>query len=164
MLPRVVLRRAFVLASVAWAVVLPLAPLAVTRPPSGRLYAFAFLVYGLGSTVCHQLPGRSFFLHGAQWPVCARCAGIYAGGALGAIAWVARVRRMAFTWSAAGRAAGAETLALVAAWTPAAITLLYEWTTGITPSNLARALSGLPAGFVVGWIVVTATASRPAMR
>ena len=28
---------------------------------------------------CHQLQDRSFFYHGMQFPVCARCTGIYLG-------------------------------------------------------------------------------------
>ena len=28
---------------------------------------------------CHRRPDRSFFLHGRQFPVCARCAGVFAG-------------------------------------------------------------------------------------
>lgn len=30
-------------------------------------------------TVCHQMPERSFFWKGKQFPVCARCTGIYIG-------------------------------------------------------------------------------------
>lgn len=29
---------------------------------------------------CHQKPERSFIIKGRQFPVCARCAGVYAGG------------------------------------------------------------------------------------
>jgi uncharacterized membrane protein len=28
---------------------------------------------------CHQLPERSFFIHGKQFPVCARCTGVFIG-------------------------------------------------------------------------------------
>lgn len=34
-------------------------------------------------TGCHQLPERSFFIHGRQFPVCARCTGVFAGEILG---------------------------------------------------------------------------------
>ncbi|MGN0696552.1 MAG: DUF2085 domain-containing protein [Oscillospiraceae bacterium] len=28
---------------------------------------------------CHQMPERSFFIHGCQLPVCARCTGVFIG-------------------------------------------------------------------------------------
>lgn len=34
---------------------------------------------------CHQLPERSFFIHGYQFPVCARCTGIIVGYIISAI-------------------------------------------------------------------------------
>lgn len=33
--------------------------------------------------LCHQLPERSFFFHGRQFPICARCTGIFIGYLLG---------------------------------------------------------------------------------
>jgi hypothetical protein len=42
---------------------------------------------------------------------------------------------------------------VIAAALPTAATLLFEWTTGRTPSNLVRAVAGLPLGAVVAWIV-----------
>ena len=29
--------------------------------------------------ICHKIPERSFFIRGKQFPVCARCTGIYIG-------------------------------------------------------------------------------------
>lgn len=37
------------------------------------------------ATGCHQLPERSFFIRGRQFPVCARCTGVFAGELLGII-------------------------------------------------------------------------------
>ncbi|MBC3517186.1 DUF2085 domain-containing protein [Neobittarella massiliensis] len=31
---------------------------------------------------CHQMPKRSFFIHGYQFPVCARCTGLLVGNIL----------------------------------------------------------------------------------
>jgi len=69
---------------------LPLAPYLASRPhasPAGTVVVVA--VYGIGSLICHQLPERSFRLWTAQMPVCARCAGIYFGAAIAAIALAA---------------------------------------------------------------------------
>jgi uncharacterized membrane protein len=69
---------------------LPLAPSLASRPhasPAGTVVIVA--VYGIGSLICHQLPERSFRLWTAQMPVCARCAGIYFGAAIAAIALAA---------------------------------------------------------------------------
>ena len=73
-------------------------------------------LYAVGWLICHQRPERSFHLAGAQLPVCARCLGLYAGGAAGAIGLgdgraVASVRlagafcrhRLGRHWSANGR-------------------------------------------------------------
>lgn len=34
---------------------------------------------------CHRRPDRSFFIHGKQFPVCARCTGVFAGECFGVI-------------------------------------------------------------------------------
>jgi uncharacterized membrane protein len=140
------MRRAFVAAAIGWAGALPLATWAASIPHAARAwYAAAFVVYGAGSFVCHQLPQRSFYLWATQMPVCARCTGIYAGAALTALASVTASRR-----AAAGT--NART-ALVLAAVPTLATLAYEWTTGHVPSNLTRAMAGVPLGGVVAWIV-----------
>ena len=66
----IILRRAFVTASIAWAVLLPIAPFAASQPAPARFwYGLGFVVYGAGTFVCHQLPWRSFHLWAAQMPV-----------------------------------------------------------------------------------------------
>jgi Predicted membrane protein (DUF2085) len=164
------LRRAFVGASVTWFVALPLAAFASSRPyPPTPLYLLSFGTYLVGSLLCHQRPERSFFLWGSQMPVCARCTGIYAGAALAALAlpFIARLkpsRRSADGAEAArstGNALGPARMLLTVSIVPAAATLVYEWTTGHVPANWIRAVSGLPIGVVVAWIVQSAARERP---
>ncbi|MCL2434314.1 MAG: DUF2085 domain-containing protein [Clostridia bacterium] len=46
--------------------------------------SFHRFLMALGAlTRCHQLPERSFFWRGRQFPVCARCTGLFAGFLLG---------------------------------------------------------------------------------
>jgi hypothetical protein len=88
-------RRALIAGAILWVGLLWLAPLGATQSSPGHLlYVLAIGVYSVGRFICHQLPERSFYLWTAQLPVCARCTGIYVGGALAAIvaatrpAWV----------------------------------------------------------------------------
>jgi Predicted membrane protein (DUF2085) len=159
------LRRAFVGTSATWLVALPLATFASSRPYSPTpVYLLSFGTYLVGSLLCHQRPERSFFLWGSQMPVCARCTGIYAGAAIAALAlpFVARLKssRRSADGAEAARSTGftlhwARNL-LIVSIVPAAATLGYEWTTGDTPANWIRAVSGLPIGVVVAWIVRSA--------
>lgn len=154
-----VLRRAFLAAAILWTLALPLATWAASRPHASALpYAFAFTVYGLGSFVCHQRPERSFFLWGAKMPVCARCAGIYLGGAVAAIgsAFLVLGSRFGSGFKVLG-AYRQQQIALVLSVVPTAATLAYEWSTGHMPAGWVRALAGAPMGAVVAWIVMTAT-------
>jgi hypothetical protein len=165
------LRRAFVGASTAWSIAILLAPVVASRPQaqaSSVGYALALMMYAAGSLICHQRPERSFHLLGTQMPVCARCAGIYAGAAVAAIvAWFRTARagrllsmdsrsparpgfsRTIDTWQGLSPASRA----LLVSALPTAGTLLYEWATGQTPGNWIRLTSGAPLGAAVAWIV-----------
>jgi uncharacterized membrane protein len=143
-----VLRLAIVAASVAWAIVLPLAPLVAGRPHApAASAAFALAVYAVGSVICHQLPERSYHLFGAQMPVCARCTGIYLGAAVSAVL-------AARGSSSTGLAQRTLRLVLFAVAVPTALTLVFEWTTGVTPSNTVRFAAGVPIGAAIAWAVV----------
>lgn len=58
------------------------------------LWCLATLVpaaHPLFGLVCHQIPDRSFAVHGVPLPVCARCTGLYFGFLLGSLALAASI-------------------------------------------------------------------------
>jgi hypothetical protein len=156
----VLLRRAFLISSVTWAACIPLTAYAASRPDAASfVYGFAVAAYSIGHLICHQLPARSFHVWGAAMPVCARCTGIYVGASLAAVALT--VARLGLSAEAAAATADGvmsdgharARIVLLAAFVPTAATLLFEWTTGVTPANWIRALAGIPLGVAVAWAV-----------
>ena len=123
------------LAACAWLALIVFAPLLPVP-----LAAVAYLA---GSLVCHQLPERSFHIGAAQLPVCARCLGIYSGF-LACVLVKFQVPGSRF--------------AVVAGAAPTAVTVAFEWLGLWQPSNLARALAGVPLGAVVAFVVIDAVA------
>jgi uncharacterized membrane protein len=124
-----------------WTGALPLAAW-LRSGPGGSAALFSFLIYGVGSVICHQRPERSFYIGSMPLAVCARCTGIYAGAAAAALAALVGCRFPSFT---AAKARGW----LAAAAAPAVLSLLYEWGTGRTPSNNIRAATGVLIGAAV---------------
>ncbi|ODS57005.1 MAG: hypothetical protein ABS36_05760 [Acidobacteria bacterium SCN 69-37] len=134
---------------VAWPVALGLA--LVDRIDEGPSTASA-LVYVAASGVCHQQPARSFHTHGVQWPVCARCAGLYLAGPLGLLA-------------AAGRRPGRRSVmaAVVAASAlPTAITWAIEAAGLVAVPPVVRCVAALPLGAAIACAL--AGLARPADR
>jgi uncharacterized membrane protein len=113
-------------------------------------HASAWIVDGLASAVCHRRPSRSFRMDGRQFPVCARCAGLYLSGAVGALAgWIGRRR---------DPTRSRQLLFLSAA--PTALTIPIEWF-GLSPlSNAIRAAAAVPLGAAAGWTFVRALRSE----
>jgi len=141
-------RRAYVVAAMAWLAALPLGALLASRAHASAIaQACELAIYAIGGAICHQRPERSFHLWSAQLPVCARCSGIYLGAA------VATVRAAAMGREGRGERDAAR-IAVCLAALPTIATLAYEWTTGDVPSNAIRFAAGLPLGAVVSWLVL----------
>lgn len=127
--------------AVTWVLLIVAAPSAA----AGRAPLVSALAYQIGSRVCHQRPERSFHVHGTQMPVCARCFGLYTGGAAGLLlAW----RRRRPQSPAAGK------LTLLAGAAPIALTVALEWLGVIDTTNALRWFTGVPLGFVAGVTIV----------
>jgi uncharacterized membrane protein len=110
--------------------------------------AVSALTYAVASFICHQLPERSFHVGSFQLPVCARCLGLYAGGALG---------------SAAGIVGALALLSRPTAWVialagavPTAATVTLESAGLWYPSNDTRAIAGILLGAAVAFVVANA--------
>ena len=132
---------------------------ALIAAPSAEAPRFAALVYAAGSMICHQRPERSFHRDGAQYPVCARCLGLYAGGVIGAVGWVILAGLGAWPRHRARRfvSSGLRRAVLITALPTliTVITALIGWWDG---SNGVRAVLALPLGAAIA-AVVTAVAA-----
>lgn len=137
---RKLLPAALTASAVIWLALLLVAPM-FPREAAG--------LYESASRICHQKPERSFHVAGTQLPVCARCFGLYASGAAGAIgAWLlGRSRRGTPN-------PGHARLLFAAAAVPTVATVGVEWLGLAQPSNLGRMVAAVPLGAVAGWVFV----------
>jgi len=192
--------RTLVAAAIAWPLLLGSV---VWARQDGRQPLWTTMVYVVGSKICHQRPERSFHTGGVQWPVCARCAGLYASAPFGAVIaliatgrsrrrglWVggSGVRRFEGSQVPGFRSSGSagsepstteprnprtseppnpRTQAPLSAWIifiatsiPTAITLLVEWPGLAAPSNLVRAVTALPLGASIAFLIVRVAGGR----
>jgi uncharacterized membrane protein len=141
--------------AVAWVAIVVAAPLALAHGST----LFPALVYEAAGLVCHQRPERSFHLAGIQLPVCARCFGLYASGAAGALAAC-----LSGAAVSAGMPAGGRALTLGLAALPTAATVALEWAGLLHPGGQVRALAALPLGAAAGWLFVRALSTEAAIR
>lgn len=110
------------------------------------------IAYLAASRVCHQRADRSFQTRGAQWPVCARCAGLYLAGPIGVL--------MAFAGRRRSPGALARTLAVAAV--PTATAWVAEVGFGLPVSGLLRAASAAPLGAALAFAFICM--ARPGAR
>jgi uncharacterized membrane protein len=149
------------IASLVWISVVSAAPYAATHSASdSALFRATAGVYVIGSLICHQHANRSFHTGRTQWPVCARCTGLYVGAPAGALLVLCGWRRRR------DLPRTAIAVLLVAA-IPTVATLIAE---GLGPgaadslpsrlsplallsSGWARAVAAAPLGAAVAWVV-----------
>ena len=119
----------------------------------------AGVMYAAGSFICHQIPERSFHMGETQLPVCARCFGLYGGGALGSVLGAIPTLRRRLTIDG-------QVLTRLARWRwtlvaaiPTAATFVLEWGFGWPLSNAIRAVAAISLGFAVAFVVVSAAAT-----
>jgi uncharacterized membrane protein len=135
----------------SWVSLIVAAPLLWT-PLAGVLYA-------VGSLICHQLPERSFHLHGFQLPVCGRCLGLYGGAALGSAVGATAGGRRALDALRGARGLPLAWWITAFAAVPTLVTVVVEWGVGGAVSNATRAIAAVPLGFAAAFVVVGALAT-----
>jgi uncharacterized membrane protein len=110
--------------------------------------AFLEVLTVLGSTICHQLPERSYFLGDSQMPLCARCVGIHFGFFISTVFLFTGSRRFAGGLPSVKQAA---ILAAIMGFFLLDAGLSYS---GLSESdNLRRTLSGLALGVSFPFVV-----------
>ena len=108
------------------------------------------IIFSVGSLICHQIPERSFFWAGQQFPVCARCTGLYVSGTLVLIAWIA-IRTARRRPIAIDPGVALRLLAIVSV--PTAVSLATGMAGVWDGSNVTRAVLAAPLGGIAGAIV-----------
>ncbi|HUE88911.1 MAG TPA: DUF2085 domain-containing protein [Vicinamibacterales bacterium] len=106
------------------------------------------LTYAAGALICHQRPERSIHHAGAQYPVCARCLGLYAGAVCGVLLWAGLAgigrapRRVATRLS---HPTLVRRLLIITAF-PTLVTVVASWLGWWDAGNAARLILALPLG------------------
>ena len=122
------------------------------RDTPGNCYAKGFAI---GGSVCHQIPSHSFNNGDIQFPICARCTGLYLGSAFGLVYFFSQGKRkglpkrrflltllfLAITWAGDGMISFAGDFLNRP--------FLYETT------NLVRLATGIGMGLVMSTALVT---------
>jgi uncharacterized membrane protein len=109
------------------------------------------VLFAVGGVICHQKPERSFFLDGHQFPVCARCTGLYLSAGAGVMGWFG-LKLLRRSTSIRLEARSVIRMLLLAG-VPTALSLASGAIGLWDGSNLTRALISIPLGASAGAIV-----------
>jgi uncharacterized membrane protein len=152
------LRRLLSLASLV--IITMLWSAALVAAPSATNPRLSAATYAAGSLICHQRPERSFYRGSAQYPVCARCLGLYAGAVAGVLAWcgIAGFERTPRARAARIVANGSLRRVLIVTAIPSLATVALAWVGGWDSSNVTRAALALPLGGAIALVVAAVAA------
>ena len=115
------------------------------------MHLMADIIFAIGSLICHQRPERSFFWGAHQFPVCARCTGLYVSAALGMAGLV--VIKLTNHWRPRAIDPRTARIILILAAMPTLISVA-SGTLGVWDgTNITRALLAIPLGVTAGAIV-----------
>jgi uncharacterized membrane protein len=133
-----------------WAGAVSAAPaLASTTDAASPALTASVAIYGLAGLVCHQRSDRSFHTASLQWPVCARCAGLYLSAGVGSL--IVLVSRRWWRHLAAGP--GDLSMLLLMAAAPTVASWSFERIDLIATGNMLRAVLAAPLGFAVAGVL-----------
>jgi uncharacterized membrane protein len=145
---------ALILVALSWSAALAAAPMSAWPRVSAVTYA-------AGSLVCHQRTERSFHHAGAQYPVCARCLGLYVGAAGGVLLW-ASVSGLGATPRARAAAIMRPSVIrriLMIVALPTMVTVVASWLGWCDDAgNVVRAVSALPLGAAIAAVIAAVAA------
>jgi uncharacterized membrane protein len=112
------------------------------------MVTFESLLMFLGSTICHQIPERSYSFQGFQMPLCARCIGIHLGFIISSMFFLAGPKRLSL-----GLPGKKQMIALGIIMAFFLIDAGLSYSGLDTSNNLRRTLSGLAAGVPLPFIL-----------
>lgn len=133
---------------------------ALAAAPTGAVPRISTAAYIAGSLICHQKSERSFHRDGSQYPVCARCLGLYLGAMGGVLIWVAIAGVSASPRRGVTRFTSPPFVrrTLVIAALPTLASVALAWLGWWDAENMIRAVFALPLGVVVAAIATAVAA------
>ena len=99
-----------------------------------------------------------------KWPVCGRCSGLYLAAPLGTLAVLAgtrRRRRPRPTQTFGPLTTHRPLFVLAVASLPTVVTVVGEWFGLMPVTTLARAISAMPLGAAIAYVIARVTAGAP---
>jgi uncharacterized membrane protein len=109
----------------------------------------------IGSSVCHQLPSHSYIRDDIQFPLCARCSGLYLGCFIGILYYLTQDKKAGLPAKGYLILLGVLTLAWGGDGLNSFISDLFNRTFLYTTNNTTRLVTGFGMGLVLSTALMT---------